>query len=133
MKRKEINTKIFEDEWVVDEDWSNAAYAKLPYSTKQFKNIVYLDKGKIHSHHLPYFHMDDGKDDWESLLSSFDEKDFLYLSHKEVKRINVGSIGFINSNTTKCQRVNRKHQATLKSFSDIKNKSSWEILKDMLI
>ena len=133
MKRKEINIKVHEDEWIVDEDWNNVASAKIPYSTKQFKNKVCSDKENVHLYHLPYFRMDSGKDNWESLLSSFDEKDFLYLSHKEVKRLNVSFIGVMNSNTTKYQRVKRKHQATLKSFSDLKNKSSREIMKDMLI
>ena len=133
MKKNELNNEENEDECIVDDESSNGASAKLPYSTKQFINCVYSNKGKVHSHHLPYFRIESENDNWESLFSSFYEKDFLYLSHKEVWRLNVNLIDFVGSNTVKYQRVKREQQTTLKSFSNLKNKSSREILKDMLL
>ena len=133
MKNQELTDKIQDDECCIDEEWNNVASAKLPYSTKQFKNWIYSNKGKVYSYHLKYFCMVSERDNWESIFSSFDEKDFLYLSHNEIKRINVNFIDIINPKTTKFQKVKRNHQVTQKSISKIKNKSSREILKDMLI
>ena len=57
MKNQELTDKIQDDECCIDEEWNNVAFAKLPYSTKQFKNWIYSNKGKIYSHHLEYFCM----------------------------------------------------------------------------
>ena len=73
------------------------------------------------------------KDNWESIFSSFEEKDFLYLSHKEIKRINVNIIDLINPKTTKFQKAKSNHQVAQKSILNIMDKSSREMLKDMLI
>ena len=89
MKNKEIKANTLEDDCVLGEDCNNIVSARIPYSTKQFKNWVYSNKGKVYSHHLQYFWVDKENDNCESIYSSFDEKDFMYLSSKEVIRLNI--------------------------------------------
>ena len=57
MKNQELTAKIQDDECCIDEEWNNTDSAKLPYSTKQLKNWIYLNKGKAYSLHLQYFCM----------------------------------------------------------------------------
>ena len=133
MSNEENNKEIWEDECIVDEDSNSVVSAKLPYSTKQLKNWVYSNKGKVYSHHLPLFCIDKEKVYWESIDSSFDEINFIYLSHKEVKRLNNHLIEFKNSNSVNVQR-NKKHiHSTFKFASEIRKKSSREILQDMML
>ena len=132
MSNEENNKEIWEDECIVDEDSNSVVSAKLPYSTKQLKNWIYSNKGKIYSHHLPLFCIDKEKVYWGSIDSSFDELSFMYLSHKEVKRLNYHLIEIKNSNSVNVKRRMRLLNTPFKSASEIRDKSSWEILQDML-
>ena len=134
MKNKEIDAKVQEGECEVDENYTQAVSVNTPYFTKQFKNWLIYNKGKIYSHHLKYFLLDGDKDNEGCMFSSFDQKDFMLLSHKEVKKFNANFIIFMHSKSTKWQQTKRQSKIMiLKSYSEIKDKSSCEILKDMLV
>ena len=132
MLNKENFKEFWEDECSVDENSTSVISANLPYSTKQFDNWVYSNKGKVHSHHIHLFQMELDKDNWGSLESSFDEMNFMYLSHKEIIKINHNLIEYKNSNSVKVQRRKWLLTTTMKSASEIRKKSSREILKDIL-
>ena len=133
MKNTESKNLIQEDECVVDDDINLVASAKLPYSTKQFKNWVYSDKGKVHAQHLPLFWLGNEEEHAGGIYSSFEEKDFMYLTHKEVEKLHINSVEMKDTYSVKYQRRTNKFRTTLKSHSEMRKKSSREILKEMLL
>ena len=133
MKNTESKNSIQEDECIVDDDINSVTSAKVPYSTKQFKNWVYSDKGKVHSQHLPLFLLKNEEEHVGGIFSSFEEKDFMYLTHKEVERLHINLVEFKYTNSVKYQRRTNKFRTTLKSLSEMRKKSSREILKEMLL
>ena len=106
MPNKENFKEFWEDECSVDENSTSLISAKLPYSTKQFNNWVYSNKGKVHSHHIHLFQNEFDKDNWGSMESSFDKMNFMYLSHEEIKRISYNLIEYKNTNSVKVHRKN---------------------------
>ena len=105
MSKREITNEKLNSECEVDEDSNSAVSPNHPYSTKQFNNWLYSNKGKVFSHDLPLFHIERVKENWGSIESSVEEISIIYVSQKKIKKWNHKLIDFKNLNSVKVQKI----------------------------
>ena len=104
MLKREITNEKLNSECEVDEDSNSTVSPNHPYSTKQLKNWLYPNKGKVFYHDLPLFRIERVKENWGSIESSFEEISIIYVSQKKIKKWNHKLIDFKNLNSVKVQK-----------------------------
>ena len=133
MKNIKLNSAFHDDDCVVGEDSNLPLSAKIPYDTKQLNNWVASNKGKVHKHHLRYFRVENDKEQWEKSDLSFDDKEFLYLTQKDMKKVHLDFENDKESKSMAQNRIRRVLQTTFKSLSETRKKSSRDLLRELFL
>ena len=128
---KSTKREMLDHDCIVDEDWNSIISIKLPYDTKQIKNCILTDKGKVWTHDLHRFNVKLNDCQSTKMKWSACSKNEIKLEKRDKRPSLLSSTKYPNSRSVTSNRCIRNVQISFKLVVELRKISSKDILRDL--